>query len=73
MGLVTHGRADGRATSGWASRTASTSGRAGWRESNAEQVAKIRRILEELTLDIATPDETRAMLDLKGRANTGFV
>ena len=41
--------------------------------SNAEQVARIRRILEELSLDIATPDETRAMLDLKGRANTGFV
>ena len=40
---------------------------------NAEQVAKIRRILEELSLDIATPDEARAMLDLKGRANTGFV
>jgi len=41
--------------------------------SNAEQVARIRRILEELSLEIATPDETRAMLDLKGRANTGFV
>ena len=42
-------------------------------ESNAEQVAKIRRILAELSLDIATPDEARAMLDLKGRENTGFV
>ena len=41
--------------------------------SNAEQVARIRRILEELSLEIATPDETRTMLDLKGRANTGFV
>jgi len=32
----------------------------------AEQVLKIRRILEELSLEIATPDEARAMLDLKG-------
>ena len=28
--------------------------------SNAEQVAKIRRLLEELSLEIATPDEARA-------------
>ncbi|SAK99707.1 PF05853 family protein [Caballeronia pedi] len=36
-------------------------------ESNAQQVRKIRRILEELSLDIASPDEARAMLGLKGR------
>jgi uncharacterized protein (DUF849 family) len=41
-------------------------------QSNAEQVARIRRILEELSLEVASPDETRAMLDLKGRANTAF-
>ena len=35
-------------------------------ESNQQQVAKIRRILEELSLDIATPAEARSMLDLKG-------
>lgn len=40
--------------------------------SNAQQVAKIRRILEELGLDIATPDETRNILDLKGGGNVGF-
>lgn len=40
--------------------------------SNAEQVRKIRRILEELGMEIATPDEARTMLDLKGRANVGF-
>jgi uncharacterized protein (DUF849 family) len=40
--------------------------------SNAEQVAKIRRILEELGLEIASPDEARAMLKLKGRGNVGF-
>ena len=40
--------------------------------SNAEQVQKIRRILEELSLEIATPDEARAMLGLKGGANVAF-
>jgi uncharacterized protein (DUF849 family) len=39
---------------------------------NAEQVAKIRRILEELGLEVATPDEARALLKLKGAANVGF-
>jgi uncharacterized protein (DUF849 family) len=34
--------------------------------SNAEQVRKIRRILDELSLAIATPDEARARLRLKG-------
>lgn len=37
-------------------------------KSCAEQVRKIRRILEELSLEIATPDEARAMLGLKGSA-----
>ena len=36
-------------------------------KTNAEQVAKIRRILEELGLEIATPDEAREMLKLKGK------
>ncbi len=40
--------------------------------SNAEQVAKIRRILGELSLEIATPDDARAMLGTKGRQNVGF-
>jgi uncharacterized protein (DUF849 family) len=39
---------------------------------NAEQVAKIRRIVEELSLDIATPQEARKMLALKGGDNVGF-
>lgn len=38
--------------------------------SNAEQVRKIRRVLEELSFEIATPAEARQMLALKGRANT---
>ena len=41
-------------------------------ENNAEQVAKIRRILEELSLEIATPAEARAMLDLKGGDKVAF-
>ena len=40
--------------------------------SNAEQVAKIRRILEELSLEIATPEEARRMLALKGGDAVGF-
>ena len=41
-------------------------------KSNAEQVAKIRRIIEELSLTVATPAEARAMLKLKGGDNVGF-
>ncbi|HTP94572.1 MAG TPA: 3-keto-5-aminohexanoate cleavage protein [Burkholderiales bacterium] len=41
-------------------------------ESNADQVAKIRRILEELSLDVASADEARKMLALKGAANVAF-
>ncbi|ABE36923.1 hypothetical protein DR64_8744 [Paraburkholderia xenovorans LB400] len=40
--------------------------------SNAEQVAKIRRIVEELGLTVATADEARAMLATKGGDNVGF-
>ena len=35
-------------------------------ESNSAQVAKIVRILRELSLEVATPNEAREMLDLKG-------
>jgi uncharacterized protein (DUF849 family) len=40
--------------------------------SNAEQVAKIRRILEELSLEIATPAEARQRLALKGIEKVEF-
>jgi uncharacterized protein (DUF849 family) len=40
--------------------------------SNAAQVLKIRRILEELSLDIASPDDARRMLGTKGAENTAF-
>jgi uncharacterized protein (DUF849 family) len=39
---------------------------------NTDQVAKIRRILEELGLEIATPDEARRILKLKGKNNVNF-
>lgn len=38
--------------------------------SNADQVRRIRRILEELSIEIATPDEAREMLQTKGKNNT---
>ena len=41
-------------------------------KSNAEQVAKIRRIIEELSLEVATPAEARAMLKLKGGDQVAF-
>jgi uncharacterized protein (DUF849 family) len=40
--------------------------------SNAQQVAKIRRILEDLSLEIATPTEAREILKLKGGDMVGF-
>jgi uncharacterized protein (DUF849 family) len=41
--------------------------------SNAEQVSKIRRILEELSFEISTPSDVREMLRLKGAENVRFV
>ncbi len=41
-------------------------------KSNADQVAKIRRILEDLSLEIATPEEARQRLQLKGSHNVDF-
>jgi len=41
-------------------------------ETNAAQVRRVRSILEGLSLSIATPDDARKMLSLKGAANVGF-
>ena len=41
-------------------------------DSNAHQVAKIRRIIEDLGSEVATPDEAREMLALKGGDRVGF-
>jgi uncharacterized protein (DUF849 family) len=40
--------------------------------SSAEQVQRIRTILEALNIEIATPDEARALLKLKGAASVDF-
>ncbi|XWN34513.1 MAG: 3-keto-5-aminohexanoate cleavage protein [Devosia sp.] len=41
-------------------------------ESNAAQVSKIRTVLENMSLEIATPAEAREMLSLKGGDQVGF-
>ena len=41
-------------------------------ESNAQQVRMIRTVLEGLSLEVATPDEAREMLALKGGDAVGF-
>jgi uncharacterized protein (DUF849 family) len=40
--------------------------------SNTVQVAKIRRIVEELSLEVATPAEARALMQTKGGDNVAF-
>ncbi len=39
---------------------------------NADQVARIRRILTELSLDVASPEDAREMLGLKGADSVSF-
>ncbi len=41
-------------------------------KSNAEQVAKIIRIAKELSIEVATPDEAREILGLKGADKVNF-
>jgi len=41
-------------------------------ESNAAQVTQVRKIIEGLGLEIATPDEAREILQLKGGDQVGF-
>jgi uncharacterized protein (DUF849 family) len=41
-------------------------------ESNADQVTRIRNIIEGLSLEVATPDEARQILQLKGHQNVNF-
>ncbi|GGG87668.1 3-keto-5-aminohexanoate cleavage protein [Salipiger pallidus] len=41
-------------------------------KTNAEQVSAARQIIEGLGLEIATPDEARELLDLKGADAVGF-
>jgi uncharacterized protein (DUF849 family) len=47
-------------------------GRGQLAKTNAEQVTRARHIIEELGLIVATPDDAREMLKLKGARNVGF-
>ena len=39
---------------------------------NASQVKQVRKIIEGLGLDVATPDEAREILELKGGDRVAF-
>ena len=41
-------------------------------QSNAQQVEKIKGVLDALSIDVASADEARDMLDLKGSDRVGF-
>lgn len=41
-------------------------------QSNADQVRAIRSVLEPLGIECATPDETRELLGLKGKASVNL-
>lgn len=41
-------------------------------KTNADQVKRARTLLEALSLEVATPDEAREILNLKGRNNVNF-
>ena len=41
-------------------------------QSSKDQVIKVRNILEEFSLDIATPNQVRDMLKLKGIRHVAF-
>jgi len=41
-------------------------------KTNADQVSKMRTIIDGLSLDVATPDDARAMLQLKGVGQVAF-
>ena len=47
-------------------------GRGQLASSNAEQVTRVRQIIEGLGLEIASPDDARTMLSLKGADAVGF-
>ena len=47
-------------------------GRGQLAQSNAEQVTRVRQIIEGLGLEVATPDDAREILQLKGADAVGF-
>lgn len=72
MPMCVHNALMGAATRASGLRTASIAGRGELAKSNADQVRKIRRLLSELSFEIATPAETRERLALKGGDNVNF-
>ena len=51
---------------------ATTSARGQLAESNAQQVRAVRKVIEGLGLDVATPDDAREKLQLKGKDRVAF-
>ncbi|MBB5498715.1 3-keto-5-aminohexanoate cleavage protein [Paraburkholderia sp. MM5384-R2] len=47
-------------------------GRGQLAQTNAEQVRRVKTIIEALSLEVATPEEARGLLRLKGRNRVGF-
>jgi len=41
-------------------------------KTNADQVKRVREILDGLSLEVATPDEARDILGLKGKDKTNI-
>jgi uncharacterized protein (DUF849 family) len=41
-------------------------------QTNADQVAQVRKIIEGLGLEVASPDEAREILELKGNDRVAF-
>lgn len=41
-------------------------------KTNADQVSAVRKIIESMGLEIATPDDARAFLELKGGDRVDF-
>ena len=41
-------------------------------QDNADQVKRVREIMEGLGLEVATPDEARQILQLKGKHKVAF-
>ncbi len=63
---------DGLARQGRVWRTGCSSARGGWPRRTRSRCEKIVRILRELSLEIATPDEAREILGLKGLNQVGW-
>ena len=47
-------------------------GKGGQLSTNADQVSQMRTIIEALSMEVASPDEAREMLQLKGGGQVGF-